>query len=222
MSRRADDLPPEAAQALPLAEAFWPNADPDLVNRYRDIKARLERERQWVRRRSGDPLLMQFRELEIRIEASFIAKLRDGELTAWGREGSPIGPWREIPSSAWSTLQLDDPNVGTVKGPGVILFDVRTGPAVMTAPAPPPQPERTPVPVPPLPKKRNPGRPSPKHLLEMKLRQRGKAGELESSMTREAQFLKKWLELNHPDAKQVTIKTIRNRLGELYRQVKSK
>jgi hypothetical protein len=222
MSGRADDLPPEAAQALPLAEAFRANADPDLMNRHRDITARLERESQWVRRRRGDPLVAQLRELEIRIEAAFIAKLRDGELTAWGREGSPIGPWREIPSSAWSTLRLDDPNMGTVKGPGVTLFDVRVGPRLKTAPGPPPQPERTPVPVPPLPKKGAPGRPSSWRLVEREFERRRQLGQLESSMTREAQFLARWLRLNHPDKQPMKPKTISNRLGKRYREAKSK
>src|SRR5262245_2814555 len=195
MSGQADDLPAEAAEALPLLEAFRANADPDLMTRYRGLTARVERENQWVRRRRGDPLLAQLRELEMRIEAAFIAKLRDGELTAWGREGSPIGSWREIPSSAWSTLQLDDPNMGTVKGPGVVLFDVSVG-------------RRVSVPIPPLAETGAPGRPSSMYLVEAEFGLRCTAGELEEKLGPQARALAAWFKLNHPDKPAPTAKTI--------------
>ena len=105
MSKRPDDLLPEATKAVPLADAFRDNADPKLVEQYRLTTERLHREGWWqyegapraVEKRvlnefdgHGLALLRESRALMDRIDANLLAKLRDGDLTAWAREGSTM------------------------------------------------------------------------------------------------------------------------------------
>jgi|GEM_PF-7086721 hypothetical protein len=70
---------------------------------------------------------------------------------------------------------------------------------------------------------KNPGRPSPgMHLVEQKLRQRAKAGELETSLNEESRVLAAWFKRNHPDKPSITAKTIANKQRSLYRELKGK
>src|SRR3990172_7624437 len=105
MSPQSDDPPPEAAKAVPLADAFREHADPKLLAEYRHTDERLKREGKWqyigTPRKVegyvlsefdglGHELLKESRELIAKIEAGFVGKLRRGDLTAWAREGSPL------------------------------------------------------------------------------------------------------------------------------------
>jgi hypothetical protein len=202
-----------------------------LVERYRLTKERLDCEGQW--QYIGEPranqgrvlsgfdalghkLLKECRELLVQIEEDFLAKLGQSDVRTWAREGSPVAPWREIPASAWSALQLDDVTKGTAKGPGVSLFDVRIGPSRMAA-----APAEA-APVPPLPATGTPGRPSHMHLVEVEFRRRRDAGCIEVSLNREAAALAAWFKVAHPDKQPVTAKTIANRLREQFREAASK
>jgi hypothetical protein len=69
-------------------------------------------------------------------------------------------------------------------------------------------------------KDKGPGRPSGIYLVEPKLRQRAKAGELETSLSKESKFLEKWFRINHPNEKPVTAKAIENKFRSLYRDLK--
>lgn len=197
----SDDLPPEAAKAIPLVQAFRDYADPKLRAEYHDTKERLEREGKWhyigTPRKieghelspfdtHGHALLQRSRELIAMIEARFVSKLRRGELTAWARKGSPLAPWREIPASAWLALQLDNVAKGTAKGPGVVLLDVRIGPRHIE----PPEPIKAGV----------PGRPSSAHLILEEFRRRAVAGETGEVLKTEAAILAEWLARTHPKA----------------------
>jgi hypothetical protein len=145
MAPPSDGLPAEAAKSIPLVDAFRKYADPKLVTEYQQAKRSLRLRgrwnyigtprdiKGWVLSETdglGHMQLDQTRDLMRRIEAGFIEKLESGDLTAWAREGSPLGPWREIPAAAWSALQIDVPVNGAVKGHGAALFDTRVGPRV--------------------------------------------------------------------------------------------
>ena len=234
MPNRPDQLLPEAINAVRLADAFREHTDPNLMEQYRLTKERLDREGQWqyvgttradqgkVLSRFdalGHELLKESRELLVRIEADFLARLERGDVKAWAREGSPAAPWREIPASAWSALRLDDVTKGTVKGPGVALFDVRVGPSSILAA--PPSPASARAPVPPLPATGAPGRPSHMHLVEAEFRRRRDAGCIETSLNREAAALAAWFKVAYPDKQPVTAKTVANRLREQFREAAS-
>ena len=49
--------------------------------------------------------------------SDFQSKLRSGELLAWAREGSPVGPWKEIPADSWSAPWSFNWRNSIVKGP---------------------------------------------------------------------------------------------------------
>jgi uncharacterized short protein YbdD (DUF466 family) len=246
MSKPSNDLPPEAARSQPLAQIFRTCADPGLVKEYRYLEERLEREGRRVyvgsprnpERVELDPyndhnryLLDEMRKVMDRIDGALLAKLGSGELTAWGREGSPVAAWREIPTAAWKNLQFDDFPKGTVKGPGdVILYDVHVGARVeqLEVGKSPPrieqesqsQPEPAPLlPQPPLPTTGAPGRPSNMHLVEAEFERRRQDRRMESSLAREAAALAAWFKAAHPDKQPVTAKTIANRLRARFRGV---
>lgn len=248
MSKGPDDLPPEAARAVPLAVAYRDHADVKLIRQYHLIKERLDREGRWqyvgtpddLENRVlsefdtlGHALLKEARELLRTIDEGLLAKLRQGELAAWAREGSPLAAWREIPAAAWTDLRLDDVIKGTVKGSGVSLFEVRIGsrhveeasvelpraelPPVELSPV-----ELPPAPVRPLPTTGAPGRPSNMHLIEAEFSRRRDTGSIENSLNREAAALAVWFKLAHPDKQSVSAKTIANRLRPQYREATSR
>jgi len=221
MSTRPDDPPLEAAQAKPLADALREYADPKLVETYRLTKEQLDREGKW--HYVGTPhdikgyVLSEFdahghrlrdeaRARLAEIEGDFLSRLQRGTLTAWAREGSPLGPSRPIPASAWTTLQIADPSAGTAEGPGVKLFDVRVGHRVEA-----PQ-------ISPLAPTGAPGRPSNMKLVEAEFSRRAQAGKLESSLNREAAWLAEWFKATYPAERPVSPKTIANKLREQFRE----
>jgi hypothetical protein len=57
-----------------------------------------------------------------------------------------------------------------------------------------------------------PGRPTPMHLVRAEHRRRRESGEVESSVTAEAEQLARWLQERHPDAPRLTPKTIANNI----------
>ncbi|MBM4073222.1 MAG: hypothetical protein FJ271_30515 [Planctomycetes bacterium] len=230
MSAHPDDLPPEAAEALPLAQAFREHADPELDAAYRLARDRLESEGHWQYfgppgnptgfvlsefDANGQALLKEKRRIILAIEADFVAKLQRGELTAWARVGSPLAPWREIPASAWSTVQIDDLAKGTASGPGIILFDVRVG---LRVAVPAPQPDAKPATTPPLAPTGDAGKPEKgATLYTAEFERRRAAGQLEPSLPREAAALLAWFKTNYPERQAPTAKTIANRLRAPYR-----
>ena len=67
-----------------------------------------------------------------------------------------------------------------------------------------------------------PGRPSYIHLIEAEFKRRQSDNRLESSLTREANALVDWFRQAYPKIKPYQAKSIRNKLGSLYRAAKSK
>jgi hypothetical protein len=63
-----------------------------------------------------------------------------------------------------------------------------------------------------------PGRPTSMYLVELEHRDRWQRGEAETGIGAEAEALAKWLRTKHPDAPQLTPKTIANRLRHEHRR----
>jgi hypothetical protein len=66
-----------------------------------------------------------------------------------------------------------------------------------------------------------PGRRTSTHLVEAEMRRRFATGKQAPSLQAEAEHLSQWLRAAHPEAASMTAKTIQNRLGALYRQLKA-
>lgn len=224
MTVQVDDLPPEAANSQPIGEA-WLDTSPELIAEFRDLEERLRREGRWqyvgnVRNPDysvlsefdshGQRLRKQQQAIFAQIDDLLMAKLRRGILSAWAREGSPVAQWRAIPSSAWQSLKLEDLQSGTLTARGVTLFDTRVGvPVKVNEPAP--------VPAPPSSETGAPGRPSNMHLVVSRFEERANAGQLETSLAREAATLAAWFAANHPDKQALTARTIENKIRSDYR-----
>jgi hypothetical protein len=62
----------------------------------------------------------------IAIQQAFREQMRNSKLQVWGREGSPIGPWRRVPAQAWAHVKFVGGDV--IKLPGapqpVTLYSV--------------------------------------------------------------------------------------------------
>ena len=158
------DQPP--ADAFPLADAFERYTDPQLLEALRQAEERVRAaeaavppqpnffERGWGGR--FEEALEAWRQLptvraagKVRKEAADAmravdderhGRLASGEWLAWGREGSPVGPWRLLPADAWRYFRFRRGDVVEVPGPPPIRFyGVRVAPAkregaVATAP----------------------------------------------------------------------------------------
>lgn len=222
MSKPDDDLPPAAAASQRIGEA-WLASSPKLVAEFRDLEKRLKHEGRW--QYAGPPhniegyILSEFdshghklqREqyaILAKIDESLLSKLRRGVLAAWAREGSPLGPWRAIPSSAWRVFKLGDLEAGTLTAPGVMLFDTRVGVPVDENASVPHRSETG-----------APGRPTSMHLIVLKLKERAKAGQLESGVMAEATTLAAWFKATYPHEPPATAKTIYNSIGSTYRDL---
>jgi len=59
----------------------------------------------------------EFKEARADVIEDFRSKLKSGELLAWAREGSPLGPWREIPTDSWNVFWSFSWKDSTIKGP---------------------------------------------------------------------------------------------------------
>jgi hypothetical protein len=65
-----------------------------------------------------------------------------------------------------------------------------------------------------------PGRRTSRHLVESELRSRATDGLLLPVLSKEAEYLERWLPTAHPNAAPMTKKTIENRIRALYRNLK--
>ena len=99
--------------------------------------------------------------------------------------------------------------------------EFRATPEAEPEPSPPPAAEK-PEPAGPVYSTGAPGKPSSMHLIEQELRRRAAAIELCTTLSAEADHLEAWLRSAHPEAAPATAKTIRNRLGSLYRTLSGK
>lgn len=229
MTAEDDDLPTAAANSKHFAKAFI-EISPKLTAELQHLRKRLEREGRWqyvgdVRNPEGYVLSefdghgQQLRKEQdavlAKIDELLTAKLQRRLLSAWAREGSPLGLWRTIPPSAWQTLTIKDFRAGTFNAPGITLFDMRIGlPVLEDALTPAPAPRRS--------ETGAPGRPSSMHLVVLKLRERAKAGRLETTVKGEAAALAAWFKANHPDKAPPTAKTIENNIRAEYRHLRAR
>lgn len=200
MTVQDDDLPPQAANSKRLAKAFW-EASPELSAEFYNLEKCTEPSD----RQKQNIIVAQIREI-------LLLKLRYGLLSAWGRDGSPYGSWRGVPSSAWPFLHVENLRSGIVAGLGMLLFDTRIG--VPVVPDPPAS-----APAPPLPETGAPGRPSSMHLVLLKFRERAEANELETSLAREAATLAAWFRKEYPKKQPLAPGTIENKIRSDFRRL---
>jgi hypothetical protein len=239
MSAPPDGLPPEAARAVPILDAYRHASDRKLVAEHNLLRKQLREEGRWQYDPDdpdtlylsptdghGHALLKQTEEIVARIDTAFLDRLRRGELTAWARDASPLAPFREIPASAWKVLPIGDIVAGRFKVPGgPELFDIRVGQKMTPAPSPTPQPvqQATPLAVsqPPDLTSGAPGRPSSMHLVETEFERLCTAGTLAPSLKEQSRLLEGWFRRQHPEKPPMTAKTIENRLRDRFRQATS-
>jgi hypothetical protein len=71
-------------------------------------------------------------------------------------------------------------------------------------------------------KDRGPGRPSDMDIVKEKLRHRAQSGEWAKALNAESKYLSEWFNLNHPDRKKLTPKSIANALRSFFNELKLK
>ncbi len=209
MQHKKDDLPPEAANAVLLNDAFFALCNPEIVERYHAATIRKKKYEASIDhedlRRMGRVYTYDSRfkkEVNTQLQAiktEFLQKLKDGVLTAWAREGSPLAPMQKIPASAWSMLWLKSLPKNLVHGLHGDLYDVRI---VNNAPHD----------VLPRVKGRG-GRPSEKDTIIEEYKRRKKEGLCEDSRRGESHYLEKWFKENFPSGKTPCPKTIQNHIS---------
>ncbi len=109
MPQRDPDQPPP--DAVPLSEALRRFLDPDFAAAFDRLP---EREKQLTLLRVGD-----------RYANDGIARLQAGNWIAWGREGTPTGPWRRLPPEAWSVFAYPLDRLGQPRRDAIWLGCVR-------------------------------------------------------------------------------------------------
>lgn len=115
----------QPANAIPLSEALVAYVDSGLVEARRVARERYEAAYGFSPDRIQHPLFDQAeRALCTRyysacaaIEQAFRERMRGSRLQGWGRDGSPIGPWRRVPAEAWTHVRFASGDV--IKLPGV-------------------------------------------------------------------------------------------------------
>ena len=236
MSAPPDGLPPEAAQAVSILDAYRHSADRKLVAEHNALRKQLREQGRWEHDPNdpdthylsptdgfGHDLQEQCNKIIARIDAGFLEKLQRGELTAWARDTSPLAPFREVPASAWKVLPLGDIVAGRLPVPGgPELFDIHVGQKVTQQPSPPVQtaPAAPQEPQPPEPTTGAPGRPSSMHLVEAVFERRCATGALAPTLKEQARLLEEWFRRQYPETQPVTAKTIENRLRDPFRRAK--
>lgn len=224
MNSHPEGLPAEAANAVPLREAYKRYLDPAVFNEWIELDRRLRAEGKWhyigTPRKvegyelspfdaHGHELLKQKLIAGKRLQQSFIDKLIEGQITAWARLKSPLAPWTEIPAAAWRTLSLGDLDVSTVNSPGgEVLYDVRIGPRHVALPEPVKPGKR--------------GRPSPAPLILEELRRRLAKGEVGDVLRVEAAILAAWLRRTHPDETPMKAKSVEETIRREFNAAKGK
>lgn len=129
--------------------------------------------------------------------AAMKAKLEAGELTAFGQEDPPFGPWHAIPAPAWRQLRITNVRKGEATVGANIVHDIHI--------LPPDADDHMPTGTPGRPKKGI-------HLIMAEFERRRDTGSTEPSRKREADWLLRWFRAHHPGKEPPTVKTIYNNL----------
>lgn len=137
--------------------------------------------------------------------AAMKAKLEAGELTAFGQEDPPFGPWHAIPAPAWRQLRITNVRKGEASVGANIVHDIHI--------LPPDAGEITRTGMPGCPTK---GR----DIIGYEFQRRAEAGEIADSLAAEARALQAWYRETYPRRDCPTTKTIENNLREAWRAVR--
>lgn len=137
-----------------------------------------------------------------RMLATMKAKLEAGELTAFGQENPPFGPWHAIPAPAWRQLRITNVRKGQASVGANIVHDIHILPPDADAQMPTGMP----------------GRPSSgKEIIDAEFQRRVAAGEMEGSLAAQCRVLAEWYRATYPRQRCPTTKTIENNLRPAWR-----
>lgn len=139
--------------------------------------------------------------------AAMKAKLEAGELTAFGQENPPFGPWHGIPAPAWRQLRITNVRKGEASVGAKIVHDIHI--------LPPETDDHMPTGTPGRPKKGI-------DLIRIEFQRRIDAGEIAESLAAEARALQAWYRETYPRRDCPTAKTIENNLRDGWRAVRLK
>ena len=121
MATTSDDQP---ADAISLSEALVAYVDFGLVEARRVARERFEAAygfspdhiQHSLTDQAEHAARSRYYSACIAIEQAFRERVRSGRLQGWGRDGSPIGPWRRVPAEAWTHVSFVGGDV--IKLPG--------------------------------------------------------------------------------------------------------
>lgn len=137
--------------------------------------------------------------------AAMKAKLEAGELTAYGQENPPFGPWHAIPAPAWRQLRITNVRKGEATVGANIVHDIHI--------LPPDADDHMP--------RGTPGRPTKGiDIIRAEFQRRVEAGEIAASLAAEARALREWYRASYPRRDCPTAKTIENNLRDDWRAVR--
>lgn len=137
--------------------------------------------------------------------AAMKAKLEAGELTAFGQEDPPFGPWHAIPAPAWRQLRITNVRKGEASVGANIVHDIHI--------LPPDADDHMPT--------GTPGRPTKGiDIIRIEFQRRVDAGEIADSLAAEARALQAWYRETYPRRDCPTTKTIENNLRDAWRAVR--
>ena len=137
--------------------------------------------------------------------AAMKAKLEAGELTAFGQENPPFGPWHAIPAPAWRQLRITNVRKGQATVGANIVHDIHI--------LPPDADDHMPT--------GTPGRPTKGiDIIRVEFQRRVEAGEIADSLAAEARALQAWYRETYSRRDCPTTKTIENNLREAWRAVR--
>lgn len=130
----SDKSQPPAGGLSPV-EARERYCDPKIRERYHSLGDEIGWSERIIFSRPEEPTadelerghkINEFKEARADVIKDFRSKLLSGELLAWAREGSPLGPWREIPADSWSVFWSFSWKEPTISGPdGLKLYSVQ-------------------------------------------------------------------------------------------------
>lgn len=123
------------------------------------------------------------------------AKLEGGDLTAFGQDDPPFGPWHAIPAPAWRQLRITNVRRGEASVGANTVHDIHI---------PPPDAEE-------ITRTGMPGCPTKgSDIIGCKFQRRAEAGEIADSLAAEARALQAWYCETYPRRDFPTTKTIEN------------
>ena len=138
-----------------------------------------------------------------RIMDAFRDKLIAGELTGLVQDDPPFGPWRPIPPHGWHTLEVVDLKRGDFRAGSTVLHAVHFV-----------EGDQRPTIV--MEERRGRGRPSDARSYYLaEFRRRCEAGETYDVLSREAEYLEKWVKATHGELTGATAKTIGSNISRL-------